>query len=84
LLVDAHGEGKEIMKEGTIEFIEPTEKGNYISESFAITNEEVETLKETIRTVAEEITTLAFVEKGGCQKKDCEYCQLAKMIELEK
>jgi DNA helicase-2/ATP-dependent DNA helicase PcrA len=82
LLVDAHSEGKEIMKEGVIEFIEPTEKGNYISENFTITDEEVETLKETIKVAAEEITTLSFVEKGGCQKKDCEYCALAKMIEL--
>jgi len=79
LLVDEHFSDRK-MTEGVIDFIEPTEKGLYISESFNITEEEVKVLKKTIGETVEEILNLSFVKKGGCEKKDCEYCKLAKVI----
>jgi DNA helicase-2/ATP-dependent DNA helicase PcrA len=77
LLLDL--EGKYKMNSGTIDFIEPNERGLYKKEQFIIEENEVNALKETIRNVSKEVMDLKFVDKY-CDNKDCKYCQLAKVI----
>jgi DNA helicase-2/ATP-dependent DNA helicase PcrA len=77
LLLDL--EGKYKMNSGTIDFIEPNDRGIYKKEQFMIEKEEVEALKETIKRVSSEIVNLNFLDKF-CDNKECKYCQLAKVI----
>lgn len=75
LLLKHFADGKFSMQSGTIDFIEPDEKGRYHKETFEIHDDEVVELAETIKRVAEEITQLSFWERI-CANKDCEYCAL--------
>ncbi len=68
------------MKEGTLEFLQSDEKTEEIKkEIFDITTDEVSELKDTIKKVAEEITTLAFWDKT-CDDKTCEYCGFRNLL----
>ncbi len=79
LLLDM--EGKYKMNSGTIDFIEPNDRGIYKKEQFIVENREVDELKVIIKNVAKEIINLSFANKNKyCGKKDCKYCQLAKII----
>jgi DNA helicase-2/ATP-dependent DNA helicase PcrA len=73
LLLDK--EGKYAMNEGVIQFIEQDERGNPHRELFDITHGEVAVLEKQVETVAGEIRSLAFWDKG-CHKPDCRYCEL--------
>lgn len=64
------------MTRGVIDFIEPNERGYYKRETFSISEEEKEELKNTIETIVNEIKSLEFVDRG-CKKKTCEWCALA-------
>ncbi len=77
LLLDL--EDKYKMSSGTIDFIEPNDRGLYKKEQFIIEQDEVNTLKEIIKKVANEIINLDFSDKY-CDNKDCRYCNLAKVI----
>jgi DNA helicase-2/ATP-dependent DNA helicase PcrA len=63
------------MSEGMIEFVEPDDKDQMHKEIFAIGEEEVSELRETIEHVAGEIMTLAFWDKR-CDDQECEWCSL--------
>ena len=78
LLLDMYKGGKYHMEKGVVDFIEP-QNDKWKKEEFEVSEEDVEELKETIKEVAEEITTLAFWNKR-CGDKDCEYCKLREMI----
>jgi DNA helicase-2/ATP-dependent DNA helicase PcrA len=80
LLLNEFAEGKYAMQSGTLDFIEPDEKGKYHKETFAISDEEVIALKGDIIRVADEIINLKFWNKK-CDDKDCEFCSLRKMME---
>lgn len=67
------------MEEGVIEFLEPSDSGQYKREAFEISDTEVTELKETIVHVADEITSLAFWDKR-CDDKECEYCAYRNLI----
>lgn len=69
----------EIMKEGTIDFVEPTDSGAYKQERFTVSKEDQEGLVKTINDIADEILSGAFVEKG-CKKKTCEWCRLSESL----
>lgn len=69
----------EIMKEGTIDFVEPTDSGVYKQERFTISEEDQENLVKTINDIADELLSGAFVEKG-CKKKTCEWCRLSESL----
>lgn len=67
------------MKNGIIEFVEPTEKGIFRQEVFVITKEEQNALLEQIIEVGKDIINLSFWNRF-CDKKSCEYCKLRKFI----
>ena len=68
-----------IMEKGIIEFLEPSDSGKYSREEFEISDAEVKELTETIKRVADEVTSLAFWNKV-CGDKDCQYCAYRKLI----
>jgi hypothetical protein len=64
-----------VMNTGTIEFIEPSEGGKYVRESFEITDDQVTELESVAKDVAISIYDLSFWGKR-CAQKECEYCDL--------
>lgn len=83
LLLNEFAEGKYNMQTGTIDFVEPDDRSKYHKEVFEITDEEVVALKTEIILVANEIVNLKFWDKY-CDKKDCEFCGLARMMRNKK
>jgi DNA helicase-2/ATP-dependent DNA helicase PcrA len=80
ILLDMYADGMYRMKEGVLDFIEPTENGTYKKESFIITQDEVNELKDEIRRVAKEIQTLSFWNER-CEDATCEACALRDLME---
>lgn len=79
LLLDRYQFKKMNMTEGVIEFIDPTDSGEFKREVFTITNDDVKQLEEQIRQVTDEILEMSYWDKG-CMKDDCEYCALRSYI----
>lgn len=67
------------VQEGALEFVEPTPRGEYKTESFVIGKEETQELEELILKVTQEIRDLAFWNRT-CAKKDCQFCSIAKYL----
>jgi DNA helicase-2/ATP-dependent DNA helicase PcrA len=63
------------MTEGVIEFVEPDDKDEMKKESFDINTADVEELKETIATSAEEIMSLSYWS-AHCDDPECRWCGL--------
>ncbi|MBI2057853.1 MAG: PD-(D/E)XK nuclease family protein, partial [Candidatus Yanofskybacteria bacterium] len=63
------------MVSGELDFIEPDKKGIFHKEKFLIDTSEVDELKHTILTIADNIMNFKF-ENERCGDRDCEYCQL--------
>lgn len=72
-------EGRWHMQGAALDFIQPDEKGKYHLEEFAVTDEDVHQLEETIRAVAEEIWNLRFWDRR-CDDDSCKFCELRDMI----
>jgi hypothetical protein len=68
------------MNVGMIDFIEPTEKGEYKREAFEITSDDVTALTAQIKKAAHEIATFSFWN-NLCEESDCEYCRLRKLLD---
>jgi DNA helicase-2/ATP-dependent DNA helicase PcrA len=81
LLLSLYDDGKYEMTGGDIDFIEPDEKGEYHKESFEVTEEEVEDLKEVIVNTTNEILNLSFWNER-CENKDCKYCELRDKMDI--
>jgi hypothetical protein len=64
---------------GVIEFVEPDEKGNFKSEVFNLRDENFNTLKEDINNLVNSISSLDFFDKK-CDEKDCEFCEMSKVL----
>jgi len=60
-----------------LDFIEKNKKGKFEQYNFEITKEHLDKLKEEINTCAREVLSMEFLKKG-CNKKDCEWCQIEK------
>lgn len=80
LLLSLYNDGKYIMDEGVLEFVEPDEKGKFTKHTFSPTDEEVENLKKEIERVSDEILNLKFWD-APCDPKDLgegneKYCEL--------
>jgi DNA helicase-2/ATP-dependent DNA helicase PcrA len=75
LLLDKYQYKKMHMRTGVIDFVEPTEKGEYKREVFTIGDEEVMALEAQIKQVTDEILNLSFWDKR-CGDKECLYCEL--------
>ena len=79
LLLELFKDGYYEMAAGHIDFLEPDPKGGYHKESFTVSSDDVEDLKETIKKMADEVFSLSFWDKR-CDKKDCEYCALRDLM----
>jgi DNA helicase II / ATP-dependent DNA helicase PcrA len=74
-----NGGEKYQMISGEIDFVEPSDKGEYRRERFEVTPEEITELEELIKKTTDEILNLSFWD-GGCGEKDCEYCALRALM----
>jgi DNA helicase-2/ATP-dependent DNA helicase PcrA len=81
LLLDHYRDGEYRMTKGIIDFVDPDTKGNWHREEFVITGEQKAELKETIRTVAGEILSLAFWNRT-CDDRECPYCRLRSLMKV--
>ncbi len=84
LLLKLYEDQKFIMDEGTLEFVEPDEKGKFTKHTFSPTDEEVENLKKEIIRVSDEILNLKFWNMP-CNPEDLgegneKYCELVEEI----
>lgn len=79
ILLNNYKEGLFKMREGVIDFIEPDKKGNFRSEIFDITKQDVIELESIIKSVGNKIVNLTFWEQK-CGDADCEYCKLKEMV----
>lgn len=75
LLLDRWDNGKYEVAEGELDFLEPTPRGAYRRERFAVTREDTEALAVVIRQAATEILSLDFLDRG-CRLPDCHFCTL--------
>ncbi|MEN9920518.1 MAG: hypothetical protein RL538_411 [Candidatus Parcubacteria bacterium] len=76
LLLSLHDDERYVTSNGTLSFVEP-EKGVVREETFAITRDEIEALKETILTITKEIISGQFLSTA-CEEGDSDYFELAK------
>lgn len=58
--------------EGVFDFLTPSDAGKYIPVSFEVSELELHSLKETLRQVQSELTSLAFLDAPPCG--ECEVC----------
>ena len=77
LLLADYGKRDFKINKSTLDFIEKNKKGNFEQYSFDVTKEHLEKLKEEINMCAREVLSMEFLKKG-CNKKDCEWCQIEK------
>jgi hypothetical protein len=80
LLLSMYADGMYNMKEGVLDFIEPTESGMYKKEVFIIEKDELLALEEDIRRIANEIQTLSFWNIR-CGDPKCDSCALRDLME---
>jgi DNA helicase-2/ATP-dependent DNA helicase PcrA len=80
LLLDRYADGMFRMQEGVLDFIEPTDAGNYKREAFVITETETHELADTIRRVAQEIQEVSFWDTR-CDDPGCTACALRELME---
>ena len=79
LLLDNYERGRYRVVSGEIDFIEPSNRGDYKKERFELTDVAVRELKELIEKVAAEIRSLKFLNQG-CGKAGCEACTLWRLM----
>ena len=79
ILLDHHQDGKRKMIGGVIDFVEPTDSGNFKSEYFEVTEEQVKELENQIKIVGKQIWDVTFWDQR-CGDVECEYCQLRDLV----
>jgi DNA helicase II / ATP-dependent DNA helicase PcrA len=79
LLLDLHPLKKYAFKEAVIDFVEPSERGVFKREAFAISDEDTKGIQGLIGRVASEIYGLSFWDKR-CENASCEFCDLRDMM----
>ena len=79
LLLDLDSRQKYKMATGTIDFVQPNEKGKFTRESFVVSDREEEELKSLILEKADEIMNLKFWNKT-CGDPKCEFCALRSLL----
>ena len=60
-----------------LDFVEKNKKGKFEQHSLLITKEHLDKLKKEINDFTEDVLSMEFLKKG-CNKKDCEWCQIEK------
>lgn len=73
LLLQGYEDGDIKITEAILDFIEPTEDGNFEQKTMAVSPEDIAAVKTEIDTMVREVMDGSFLEKG-CGKKDCEAC----------
>lgn len=79
ILVDHHQDGRRRVVGGVIDFVEPSDSGNFKSERFEISDEMVKELEQQIHIVGKQIWDVTFWDER-CNDVDCEYCKLRNLI----
>ena len=79
LLLDSHPTAKLKMTSGEIDFVEPDQKGSFHKEKFLITDDEVQSLKEAIVDMSDQVLNLKFQDQI-CGDRECEFCALREKI----
>jgi DNA helicase-2/ATP-dependent DNA helicase PcrA len=74
LLLDLYKKGSYSMKNGVIEFVESGIDGELRQESFEITQDNLNELREEIIQMKESLSTMSFWDKR-CDDEKCEYCR---------
>ncbi len=80
ILLDRYKNNLFKMQNGVIEYVEPTENGQFRREIFLINKEEEEGLLKQVTEVGNDIINFSFWDKK-CNDKNCEYCKLRKYID---
>ncbi|MDD5099202.1 MAG: ATP-dependent DNA helicase [Candidatus Colwellbacteria bacterium] len=80
LLLDNYSNRKYKMATGSVDFVEPDEKGRYHREVFDISDNDANGLKDLIIAVTQEIKDLSFWDKR-CDDKECPYCAIRNMMD---
>ena len=75
LLLEGYDSGNIHINKSILDFLEKNKKGEFEQYSFDVTNAHIEKLKAEINTCARGVLSMEFL-KNGCNKKDCEWCQL--------
>ncbi|MSU44689.1 ATP-dependent helicase [Candidatus Nomurabacteria bacterium] len=75
LLLQDYDNGQLIVNKSMLDFVEKNKKGNFEQYSFSVTKEHLEKLSKEINTFSDEILSMEFFKKG-CNKKDCEWCNM--------
>jgi len=79
LLLEDWRDGSYKVGEASLLFLEKNKKGKYEKHSIDVNEEDILLLKDEIQEVAKEIISGEFLNKG-CGKKDCEFCNLRKIL----
>jgi DNA helicase-2/ATP-dependent DNA helicase PcrA len=72
-------EGRYRFMEGELDFLQPDERKKYHKETFTISDDEVEALKEAIEKTASEIWNLSFWN-SRCGRPECRFCELRDLM----
>jgi len=79
ILIDHHQDGRRRVVGGVIDYVEPSDSGNFKSERFEITDEMVKELEQQINVVGKQIWDVTFWD-DRCEDNECEYCKLRNLI----
>jgi RecB family exonuclease len=80
LLLSLYDDERYQCREGVLSFIEPDKHGAIKEESFVITEEEIETLRQTIIAAARDVISGNFLA-APCDESTSEYCHLARWLQ---
>lgn len=79
LLLEDYKHGTVSISEAVLDFIEPTEDNEFEQKKLSVSERDLETLREQIADMVESVMSGRFL-KQGCQKKECDACQLWSVI----
>lgn len=79
LLLDEYKNGKYRMKKGTLDFVEPNDRGIWKREEFEVEERQKKDLKELLKETADSIANLKFWDMR-CEDKKCRYCRLRDIL----
>lgn len=75
LLLEEYDNKKIIVNKSVLDFLEKNKKGEFEQYSFDVKKEHLDKLKKEINDYEKDILSMEFLKKG-CNKKDCEWCQI--------
>ncbi|MCA9359332.1 ATP-dependent helicase [Candidatus Kaiserbacteria bacterium] len=81
LLLSLYDDERYLCREGVLSFVEPDSKGAIKEESFVITDEEIEELRQTIIVAAKEIIEGKFLTLP-CDDSKSDYCSLVGLLKM--